>query len=91
MSGGTNPLGGPDPVDVHIAARLFELRKASGLTQKALGDAVGVTFQQVQKYEHARNRVSASMLYGLARALGVPLWAFFEGLPATVRQTTEAS
>jgi transcriptional regulator with XRE-family HTH domain len=90
MSGGTNPLGGPDPVDLHISARLRQLRTSRGFTQKALADVVGITPQQVQKYEHARNRVSASMLYGLARALGVPLWAFFEGLPQTVRQTTKA-
>lgn len=74
-------LGGPDPIDVHVGARLRELRRERGISQTALALAVGVTFQQIQKYEKGANRVSASMLYAIARCLTAPLTAFFEGLP----------
>ena len=77
----TSVLGGPDPVDVHVGARMRELRKSQGVSQTDLGSAIGVTFQQIQKYEKGTNRVSASMLYAIARRLAVPLTAFFEGLP----------
>jgi transcriptional regulator with XRE-family HTH domain len=74
-------LGGPDPVDVHIGRQLRKLRIDRRLSQSKLAQAVGVSFQQLQKYESGANRVAASMLYGLARQLAVPLVAFFEGLP----------
>lgn len=74
-------MGGPDPVDVHVGARLRAMRLGKGLSQTALANAVGVTFQQIQKYEKGVNRISASMLYGIARALAVSLTAFFDGLP----------
>jgi transcriptional regulator with XRE-family HTH domain len=74
-------LGGPDPVDVHVGLRLRELRRSRKLSQPALARSVGVTFQQINKYEKGVNRISASMLYGIARTLAVPLTAFFEGLP----------
>src|SRR4051812_16801280 len=64
--------GTPDPVDLHVGHTIRTLRKLKGLSQQALADAGGVTFQQVQKYERGANRVSASMLTRLAQALGVP-------------------
>jgi transcriptional regulator with XRE-family HTH domain len=70
-----------DPVDEHIGARLRLLRRERGLAQEKLGGAVGVSFQQIQKYEKGVNRISTSMLYAIARRLAVPLAAFIEGLP----------
>lgn len=58
-----------DPLDQHIVAMLVSRRKDRGMTQSALGDAVGVSFQQIQKYENAQNRVAVSRLIHIARAL----------------------
>ncbi len=69
----------PSPVDVHVGARLRE-RKELGLSQIAVGQALGYTFQQVQKYERGTNRVSASALWTLAGLLEVEVGYFFEGL-----------
>lgn len=62
-------MSAPDPLDLDIAARLKAMREARGMTQSSLGKAVGVTFQQVQKYERGVNRVSASNLIKCAKAL----------------------
>ena len=62
---------GPDPIDVAVGLRLRTLRKAKGMSQEQLGRALGITFQQIQKYERGTNRVSASMLVKSARALEV--------------------
>lgn len=70
------------PVDEHVGARLRQLRKEAGMSQEALGTRLGITFQQVQKYERGTNRVSASKLHEAAQALGVSIADFFEGLPA---------
>ena len=67
----TLPEGGPDPIDVAVGLRLRTLRKSCGMSQERLGKALGITFQQVQKYERGTNRVSASMLVKSARALEV--------------------
>ena len=80
MSGGSF-FGELDPIHLHVGRRLRELRTGAGLTQGALGRAVGITAQQIQKYEMGKNRISATMIYGLARHFGVPIAAFFEGLP----------
>jgi transcriptional regulator with XRE-family HTH domain len=77
--------GRADTVDCHVGARLRLLRKDRGLSQTALAARIGVTFQQLQKYESGRNRLSASTLYRLASALGVDVSAFFMGLPEPVR------
>jgi transcriptional regulator with XRE-family HTH domain len=69
---------GPDPVDLHVGKRLALRRTIAGLTQDKLAQAIGVTFQQIQKYERGANRVSASRLYGIARVLQVPVGYFFE-------------
>ena len=70
----------PRHVDAHVGARVRARRKAIGMSQTALADAIGLTFQQIQKYERGFNRVSASRLFDVGRALGVPPAWFFEGL-----------
>jgi len=73
----------PEPIDIHVAMRVRERRIKLGISQPKLGAALGVTFQQIYKYEKAKTRISAARLYGLSRALGVPITFFFEGLPGT--------
>ncbi len=68
----------PHPIDGHVGQRIRERRVLSGMTQEKLGVAIGLTFQQVQKYERGANRVSASRLYDVARALDVPVSYFFD-------------
>ena len=70
----------PNPVDIHVGFRLRQLRKAKGLTQAQLAEAIGVTFQQVQKYERGANRLSASKLFEAGKVLNASPTAFFEGL-----------
>jgi transcriptional regulator with XRE-family HTH domain len=72
----------PHPVDEHVGARLRQLRKSIKLSQSALAEQLGLTFQQVQKYERGTNRISASKLHEAAMVLNVPIAAFFDGLPA---------
>ncbi|MBG7614640.1 helix-turn-helix transcriptional regulator [Brevundimonas sp. BAL450] len=67
----------PDPVDVHVGERVRTERIRLGLSQTELGGAIGVTFQQVQKYERGANRISASMLARVARTLHTPIGDFF--------------
>ena len=67
------------PVDVHVGRRLRLKRTIMGLSQESIGKAIGVTFQQIQKYERGINRMGASRLYDFARALHVPVSYFFEG------------
>ncbi|CAP55344.1 helix-turn-helix domain-containing protein [Gluconacetobacter diazotrophicus] len=74
------PVSGPSPVDVHVGGRIRLRRTLMGLSQERLGDALGLTFQQVQKYERGTNRVSASRLYELSEVLDVPVSFFFDGL-----------
>ena len=69
-----------DPVDVHIGARVKLRRKLMGLSQTQLGAAIGLTFQQVQKYERGTNRIAASTLHHLARVLDVPVSFFFDAM-----------
>jgi transcriptional regulator with XRE-family HTH domain len=72
---------GPNPIDVHVGARLRLRRTLLGLSQEKLGEAVGITFQQLQKYERGSNRISASRLFNLSQVLGVPVSFFFDDLP----------
>lgn len=72
---------GPDPIDTHVGARIRARRIGMRVSQTNLGRAIGVTFQQVQKYETGTNRVGASNLLRIARALGVEVAYFFEGAP----------
>ncbi|KQY99049.1 Cro/Cl family transcriptional regulator [Caulobacter sp. Root1455] len=70
----------PHLVDIHVGARIRLRRKAMGLTQTQLANSVGITFQQLQKYERGANRVSASKLYGMAVTLQISVAWFFEGM-----------
>lgn len=67
----------PDAMDVHVGTRLRERRLQLGMTQEQLADSVGLTFQQIQKYERGVNRMGASRLWEVARALDVPLEFFY--------------
>jgi transcriptional regulator with XRE-family HTH domain len=69
------------PLDIHVGQKLRQRRLMLGLTQEKLGGLLSLTFQQVQKYERGQNRVSASRLYEIARALRVPVAYFFEDAP----------
>ena len=66
------PPGTPNPVDVHVGARLRLRRTLSGMTQEQIGDLVGLTFQQIQKYERGTNRIGASRLYEFSGILEAP-------------------
>ncbi len=68
------------PVDVHVGKRVRHRRWMVGMTQQQLGEKVGIKFQQIQKYETGMNRISASRLWDIAHALGVPVSFFFEGI-----------
>ena len=68
------------PIDLHVGQRLRQRRCLLGMTQQKLAQAVGIKFQQIQKYESGANRVSASRLWALAEALEVPVSHFFDGL-----------
>ncbi len=70
----------PNPTDIHVGARVRLRRTLLGMSQEKLGDAIGLTFQQVQKYERGANRVGASRLYDLSRVLDVPVSFFFEDI-----------
>src|SRR5271154_2623329 len=70
----------PNPIDLHVGARIRLRRRMQGVSQEKLADALGLTFQQVQKYERGANRVSASKLYEIATALQAPVSYFFDGL-----------
>lgn len=70
----------PDPIDIHVGAKIRVRRKQLGISQSALAETLGLTFQQVQKYERGSNRVSASMLFKTSQKLESPVSYFFEGL-----------
>jgi transcriptional regulator with XRE-family HTH domain len=78
---GATKRKGQNPTDRHVGSRVRMRRMMLGMSQTALGKAVGITFQQVQKYEKGVNRVSASRLQQFAKILGVPITFFFEGAP----------
>lgn len=72
---------GPNPIDQYVGQRIRARRKVLGVSQEKLADQLGLTFQQVQKYERGANRVSASKLYEIARALKSSIPYFFHDLP----------
>jgi len=76
----------PNPVDRHVGSRVRMRRVLVGLSQEKLGEALGLTFQQVQKYEKGTNRIGASRLQQMSRILGVPVEYFFEGAPQTIER-----
>ena len=73
----------PNPVDLHVGARVRMRRKFLGMSQEGLAETIDLTFQQVQKYERGSNRISASKLYEISKALKAPVAYFFEGYGET--------
>jgi len=71
----------PDPIDVHVGGRIRLRRMLLGMSQEKLGDALGLTFQQVQKYEKGANRIGSSRLFKISHLLGVSVQFFFDDLP----------
>jgi transcriptional regulator with XRE-family HTH domain len=78
----------PNPTDKHVGSRVRMRRMMLGMSQEKLGDALGLTFQQVQKYEKGTNRIGASRLQHIARIVDIPVAFFFEGAPEIPGQTT---
>ncbi len=84
------PSRAPHPVDRHVGARIRLRRRQLGLSQESLAHAVGLTFQQIQKYERGANRVSASKLFQMSGALDVPVSYFFETLTSPSGRLSDA-
>src|SRR3954470_4257115 len=78
----------PNPIDVHVGSRVRFRRMLLGMSQEKLGEKLGLTFQQVQKYEKGINRIGASRLFDLAQVLGVPVQFFYEEAPSGDLQPT---
>ncbi len=76
----------PNPIDIHVGNRVRLQRMLIGISQEKLGERLGLTFQQVQKYEKGINRIGASRLFELSRVLGVPVQFFYEDAPASSAQ-----
>ena len=79
-----------NPIDVHVGARLRARRTLLGLTQMALGDAMGMTFQQLQKYEKGSNRISASRLYDVSKLLDIDISYFFDEMDQATKGKSPA-
>lgn len=77
----------PNPIDIHVGSRIRLRRTMLGMSQEKLGEQLGITFQQVQKYEKGTNRVGASRLQNIAAILGVPVSFFFEDAPGEAGET----
>ena len=73
-----------DPIDIHVGRRVRIRRKLLGMSQTVLGDLIGLTFQQVQKYERGANRIGASRLFELSQVLDVPVSFFFDDMPEEI-------
>ena len=80
--GGRTRADGPHPIDIHVGARIRMRRTLLGMTQEELGDALALTFQQVQKNERGTNRVGASRLFEISRIFNVPIMYFYEEMSA---------
>lgn len=81
----------PNPIDRHVGSRVRMRRMMLGMSQEKLGDALGLTFQQVQKYEKGANRIGASRLQQISQILQVPVEFFFEGAPNLTGNTSGMS
>ena len=81
---GRTPQGEPNPVDVHVGNRIRLRRTLLGLSQDKLASMLGLTFQQVQKYERGMNRVGASRLWDISKVLEVPINFFYEDMDKAV-------
>lgn len=71
----------PDPIDVHVGSRVRLRRMLIGMSQEKLGEALNLTFQQIQKYEKGANRIGSSRLYKISQLLGVSVQFFFDDMP----------
>ncbi len=71
----------PNPIDIHVGSRVRLRRMMLGMSQEKLGEQLGITFQQIQKYEKGANRIGASRLQNISGVLGVPVSFFFDGAP----------
>ena len=78
----------PNPVDIHVGSRVRFRRMLLGMSQEKLGERLGLTFQQVQKYEKGVNRIGASRLFDLSQVLQVPIQFFYEEAPGTLAQVS---
>ena len=83
---GRTPTGQPNPIDVHVGNRIRLRRNVLGWSQEKMAKMLGLTFQQVQKYERGNNRVSASRLWDIGNVLNVPIGFFFEDMEKSVAQ-----
>jgi transcriptional regulator with XRE-family HTH domain len=91
MPASSDPARSPNPIDVHVGLQVRLRRKALKISQEKLAEALGLTFQQVQKYERGANRISASKLYEIARSLRVSIAWFFEGLSDPAAEPVEGA
>ena len=73
----------PNPIDIHVGSRIRLRRNMLGISQEKLGESLGITFQQIQKYEKGTNRVGASRLQAISSILGVPVSFFFDDAPGS--------
>ncbi len=80
----------PNPIDVHVGSRVRLRRMMLGMSQEKLGEHLGITFQQIQKYEKGTNRIGASRLQHIARVLSTPVSFFFEDAPGASSETRNA-
>lgn len=83
--------GTPDPVDVHVGQRLRVRRSLLGLSQEKLAESIGLTFQQIQKYERGMNRISAGRLYQFSKILDVPVTYFYDQLAGAAKAYSSAT
>jgi len=83
--------GSANPVDIHVGSRVRLRRTLLGMSQEKLGEAIGLTFQQVQKYERGANRIGSSRLFDLARILDVPISFFYDDMPEEVKALSPVS
>ncbi len=74
-------MSNPDPIDIHVGSRVRMRRTLLGMSQEKLGNALGLTFQQIQKYERGANRIGSSRLFKLSNILDVPVNFFFDDMP----------
>lgn len=84
------PRTSPDPIDKYVGSRVRARRVGMRISQTKLGDSIGVTFQQVQKYENGTNRIGASNLYKISRQLGVDVSYFFQDMPQDFYEASNA-
>lgn len=98
LARGRTPEGEPNPIDVYVGYRISERRSALKISQDELGKILGVSYQQIQKYEKGNNRISASRLWDFAQALKVPVEYFFTDMdekiisrsPRKLKQSAES-